>query len=69
MKNDAIKKMLAKQHLVPEEDITIEFIAVINNIYEFKATVLNNSNSVASGWPYREELKITVKSEPWINDF
>lgn len=69
MKNSAIKTLLAKQHLVPESDVTVEFIASVGDTYEFKAIVLNNSQSISYGFPSREELKITIKSEPWKNEF
>lgn len=69
MKNSAVQLLLANQHLVPVSDVTIEFIAHVGDIYEFKAIVLNNSRSIANGFPLREELKVTIKSEPWKDEF
>lgn len=68
MKNEAVKKMLAKQHLVPVEDVDIEFISVIDNTYEFKATVRNNDFSIKRGFSEIEVLKVIIKSEPWADD-
>lgn len=69
MKNSAVQLLLANQHLVPVSDVTVESIACVEDTYEFKATVLNNSQSIANGFPIREELKVTIKSEPWKNEF
>lgn len=69
MKNSAVQLMIANQHLVPFNDVTVEFIACVEDTYEFKVIVLNNSQSISNGYPLYEELKVTVKSEPWKNEF
>lgn len=69
MKNNAVQLMIANQHIVPFNDVTVESIACVEDTYEFKVTVLNNSQSIANGYPVREELKVTIKSEPWKDEF
>lgn len=69
MKNEAVRLMLSKQHLVPVEDITVEFIESYNDKYVFKAFVTNNDTSVSNGFPRKEVLKVTVKSEEWKDGF
>jgi len=68
MKNKAIQLMIAKQHNVNEEDVTVEHIATTDSKYEFKVTVLNNSLSVANGHDYREVLQVVVETKPWVED-
>lgn len=68
MKNKAIQLMIAKQHNVNEEDVTVEHIATTNDKYEFKVIVLNNSLSIANGHDYREVMQVIVETKPWIDD-
>ena len=68
MKNSAVQALLARQHLIPKSDVAVEFISHVDDTYKFKALVLNTSKSVANGIPLYEELKITIKSEPWKDE-
>ena len=68
MKNEEVRAMIAKQYDLSREQVFIEFIAHDKNGYEFKAKVLNKDLSINTRTDIYEDIKVTVKYEPWIND-
>lgn len=68
MKNEAVRAMIAKQYNVHKDQVTVEFIASNKKEREFKVKTLDREASVIAGAEMYETIKVTIKSEPWVDD-